>query len=48
MVEMRQWGKVAVLQVMRAYKWSISPIIPPACRYVPGCSEYAMEAVVRY
>ncbi len=48
MVEMRQWGKVAVLQVMRAYKWAISPMIPPACRYVPSCSEYAMEAVERY
>ena len=48
MVGMRQWGKVAVLQVMRAYKWAISPMFPPACRYVPSCSEYGMEAVERY
>ena len=26
----------------------ISPMFPPACRYVPTCSEYAMEAVERY
>ena len=23
-------------------------MLPPACRYVPTCSEYAMEAVERY
>jgi len=45
---MRKWGRVAVLRVMRAYKWAVSPLFPPACRYVPTCSEYAMEAVERY
>ncbi|HTW30535.1 MAG TPA: membrane protein insertion efficiency factor YidD [Candidatus Sulfotelmatobacter sp.] len=38
----------AVLQLLRAYKWAISPLLPPACRYVPTCSEYAMEAVERH
>ena len=37
-----------VLQVLRGYKWLISPLFPPACRYVPTCSEYAMEAVECY
>jgi putative membrane protein insertion efficiency factor len=23
-------------------------MLPPACRYTPTCSEYAMEAVERY
>ena len=36
------------MQLLRAYKWAISPLFPPACRYVPTCSEYAMEAVERY
>jgi uncharacterized protein len=45
---MRQVAKVVVLQMLRGYKWAISPMIPPACRYVPSCSEYAMEAVERY
>jgi uncharacterized protein len=45
---MRQVGKLVVLQVLRGYKWAISPIFPPACRFVPTCSEYAMEAVERY
>ncbi len=38
----------AVLSMLRAYKWAISPMLLPACRYVPTCSEYAMEAVERY
>jgi putative membrane protein insertion efficiency factor len=38
----------AVLGLLRAYRWAISPLLPPACRYVPTCSEYAMEAVERY
>jgi uncharacterized protein len=37
-----------VLTLLRAYRWAISPLLPPACRYVPTCSEYAMEAVERY
>ncbi|MFZ0859115.1 MAG: membrane protein insertion efficiency factor YidD [Candidatus Sulfotelmatobacter sp.] len=41
-------AKLVTLQLLRAYKWAVSPIFPPACRYVPTCSEYAMEAVERY
>ena len=37
-----------ILALLRGYKWAISPLAPPACRYVPTCSEYAMEAVERY
>jgi len=45
---LRHFAKLVVLGVLRAYKWAISPLLPPACRYVPTCSEYAMEAVERY
>jgi putative membrane protein insertion efficiency factor len=45
---MRQIAKFVVLQLLRGYKWAISPMFPPACRFVPTCSEYAMEAVERY
>jgi len=37
-----------VLFLLRGYKWAISPMFPPACRYVPTCSEYAMDAVVHH
>jgi putative membrane protein insertion efficiency factor len=40
--------KFVVLQMLRAYKWLVSPLLPPSCRYVPSCSEYAMEAVERH
>jgi putative membrane protein insertion efficiency factor len=45
---MRQFSKLVVLQLLRGYKWAISPMFLPSCRYVPTCSEYAMEAVERY
>ena len=38
----------AVVALLRAYKGAVSPLLPPACRYVPSCSEYAMEAVDRH
>jgi uncharacterized protein len=45
---MNQVPKTVVLALLRGYKWMISPMLSPACRYVPSCSEYAMEAVDRY
>lgn len=45
---MRNLTQIVLLQMLRGYKWAISPMLPPACRYVPTCSEYAMEAVERY
>jgi uncharacterized protein len=45
---MRHIAQRVVLQLLRAYKWAISPMLRPACRYVPTCSEYAMEAVERF
>ena len=40
--------KAVALWMLRGYKRWISPALPPSCRYVPTCSEYAMEAVERY
>ncbi len=37
--------KSVALTLLRFYKRMISPLLPPACRYVPTCSEYAAEAV---
>ena len=45
---MRQFAQRVTLQLLRGYKGMISPLFPPACRYVPTCSEYAMEAVERF
>ena len=40
--------KRAVQFVLRGYKRFISPMLPHACRFVPTCSEYALEAVERH
>jgi uncharacterized protein len=44
---MSRIAKAVLLALVRGYKWAFSPILPPACRYVPTCSEYAMEAIDR-
>jgi putative membrane protein insertion efficiency factor len=44
----RSFAQVVTLRCLRAYKWAISPLFLPSCRYVPSCSEYAIEAVERY
>src|SRR5713101_6830137 len=40
--------KTVLLGLLRGYKTVLSPFLPPACRYVPTCSEYAVEAIERY
>jgi|SRR5580698_8507979 putative membrane protein insertion efficiency factor len=46
--EMRYSPKFVALQLLRGYKSAISPLLPPSCRYIPTCSDYATEAVERY
>jgi uncharacterized protein len=39
---------VFLVAVIRAYQWSISPLIGPACRFEPTCSRYMIEAIRKY
>jgi uncharacterized protein len=41
-------GARALAAVFAAYKRFISPLLPPACRFTPTCSEYAREAILRH
>jgi putative membrane protein insertion efficiency factor len=41
-------ARQAVILFLRGYKWAISPLFLPACRYTPTCSEYATEAIDRF
>ena len=34
-----------LIALLRFYKRFISPLLGPRCRFVPSCSEYAMEAI---
>ena len=38
----------AVIGALKFYKRQISPGLPPACRFIPTCSEYACQAVEKY
>jgi len=37
-----------LLVLIGFYRRGVSPLLPPACRYTPSCSEYAEQAVQRY
>ena len=41
-------GRITSVKVIKFYQFVISPWLPPACRFTPTCSEYAVEAVERY
>jgi len=40
--------KNLTLLCITIYRRMISPLLPPSCRYLPTCSEYALTAVQRY
>jgi putative membrane protein insertion efficiency factor len=40
--------KQVAVAILRGYKRWISPLLPPACRFTPTCSEYAMEAMEKH
>ena len=40
--------KRLVLGAIRFYQRCISPGLPPRCRFIPTCSQYALQAVEKY
>ncbi|HCB99901.1 MAG TPA: membrane protein insertion efficiency factor YidD [Ruminococcaceae bacterium] len=40
--------KIILLYLIRFYKRYISPALPPACKYYPTCSQYAVQAIERF
>lgn len=40
--------RALLVSLLRFYKRFISPLLPPACRFEPTCSVYAMEAISRH
>jgi putative membrane protein insertion efficiency factor len=35
----------ALIAPIRFYRAFVSPLFPPACRFQPTCSQYAIEAI---
>jgi len=40
--------KAVALRSIRFYQRSVSPALPPACRFEPSCSHYGYQAIERY
>ena len=40
--------KILFIKLIRFYRRNISPRKPGMCRYIPTCSEYAIEAIDRF
>ena len=37
-----------VLLAIRGYQLVLSPVLGPACRFYPSCSEYTIQAIQQY
>lgn len=40
--------KFILIILIKLYKWFISPLFPPSCRFTPSCSSYAIEAISKF
>jgi putative membrane protein insertion efficiency factor len=34
--------------MVRGYRYFISPLFPPCCRFTPTCSAYSIQAIEKY
>ena len=46
--QLRKIGVFIMLIPIYFYKYCISPLTPASCRYVPTCSEYAVQAIKKH
>lgn len=37
-----------LIRLLELYKRRVSPLLPPACRFTPTCSEYARLALLKH
>lgn len=37
--------RAAVSLPIHAYRWLVSPLAGPRCKYYPTCSQYALDAI---
>ena len=44
----RSWPKRAMIGMIRFYRANLSPMHQPCCRFIPTCSQYALEAIEKY
>ena len=37
-----------LIGAIRFYQRAVSPGLPPRCRFIPTCSQYAVQAITKY
>ncbi|MEO1487826.1 MAG: membrane protein insertion efficiency factor YidD [Pseudomonadota bacterium] len=37
-----------LILLIRAWQWGPSRLMPPTCRFTPSCSQYAIDALIKY
>lgn len=40
--------KYLAMGLIRLYQLTLSPLLPPSCRFTPTCSRYTYEAIDRF
>lgn len=40
--------RATLLLAIRIYRWTLSPILGPCCRFHPSCSHYASESIEKH
>ncbi len=48
MVEGRNKVQQAIILVIKSYRYLLSPLIGPRCRFYPSCSRYSIDSIVEH
>ncbi|CUU02590.1 hypothetical protein JGI1_00531 [Candidatus Thermokryptus mobilis] len=43
-----EFGAKLAIHLVKFYKFFISPLFPPSCRFYPSCSDYSIQAFSKY
>ena len=44
----RSFLSYTLITLIQIYRMAVSPFLPPACRYYPSCSTYALLAIKKF
>ena len=45
---LRRTASIVLIAPIRFYRYFVSPMLPPSCRFTPTCSQYAIEAIEKH
>jgi putative membrane protein insertion efficiency factor len=48
MMVIKKFFQIIFISLIKAYQYTLSPLLGPACRFYPSCSEYAYQAIMRH